>query len=98
MGYFKYIWYEERAEFEGDEDERKINQSLMRGGDKYVVFYTWNPPKSLNSWVNQDVLQEREDTLCSHSTYLTVPRDVAWRAVLHRGRGAEEKEEACIPA
>lgn len=74
-GYFKYIWYEERAEFAGDEDERKINQSLMRGGDKYVVFYTWNPPKSLNSWVNQDVLEEREDTLCNHSTYLTVPRE-----------------------
>lgn len=74
-GYFKYIWYEERAEFQGDEDERKINQSLMRGGDKYVVFYTWNPPKSLNSWVNQDVLEEREDTLCNHSTYLTVPRE-----------------------
>lgn len=73
-GYFKYIWYEERAEFEGDEDERKINQSLMRGGDKYVVFYSWNPPKSLNSWVNQDVLQVREDTLCNHSTYLTVPK------------------------
>lgn len=47
----------------------------MRGGDKYVVFYTWNPPKSLNSWVNQDVLEEREDTLCNHSTYLTVPRE-----------------------
>lgn len=74
-GYFKYIWYEERAEFPGDEDERKINQSLMRGGDKYVVFYTWNPPKSLNSWVNQDVLEERDDTLCNHSTYLTVPRE-----------------------
>lgn len=74
-GYFKYIWYEERAEFPGDEDERKINQSLMRGGDKYVVFYTWNPPKSLNSWVNQDVIEERDDTLCNHSTYLTVPRE-----------------------
>jgi PBSX family phage terminase large subunit len=72
-GYFKYIWFEERAEFDGEEDERKILQSLMRGGDKYVVFYTWNPPKSLNSWVNQDVLQARDDTLCSHSTYLTVP-------------------------
>lgn len=75
-GYFKYIWYEERAEFDGDEDERKINQSLMRGGEKFVVFYTWNPPKQLQSWVNQDVLEEREDTLCNHSTYLTVPR--AW--------------------
>ena len=58
------------------DDEQKILQSLMRGGDKYVVFYTWNPPKSLNSWVNQDVLIEREDTICNHSTYLTVPR--AW--------------------
>lgn len=73
-GYFKYIWYEERAEFEGDEDERKINQSLMRGGDHYAVFYSWNPPKSLNSWVNQDVLAVRDDTICNHSTYLTVPR------------------------
>ena len=47
----------------------------MRGGDKYVVFYSWNPPKSLNSWVNQDVLTVRDDTLCSHSTYLTVPKE-----------------------
>jgi PBSX family phage terminase large subunit len=75
-GYFKFIWYEERAEFDGDEDERKINQSLMRGGPRFVAFYTWNPPKQLQSWVNQDVLQERPDTLCNHSTYLTVPR--AW--------------------
>lgn len=75
-GYFKYIWIEERAEFEGAEDERTILQSLMRGGSHYVVFYTWNPPKSLNSWVNQDVLQIRDDTICNHSTYLTVPR--AW--------------------
>lgn len=74
-GYFKYIWFEERAEFDSDDDERKILQSLMRGGNKYVVFYTWNPPKSLNSWVNQDVLKVRGDTVCSHSTYLTVPKD-----------------------
>lgn len=74
-GYFKYIWFEERAEFEGDDDERKILQSLMRGGDKYIVFYSWNPPKSLNSWVNQDVVVERADTICHHSTYLTVPKE-----------------------
>ena len=47
----------------------------MRGGPKFVVFYSWNPPKSLDSWVNQDVLISREDTLCNHSTYLTVPPD-----------------------
>lgn len=74
-GYFRFIWFEERAEFDGDEDERKILQSLMRGGPLFTVFYTWNPPKQLQSWVNQDVLEERPDTLCNHSTYLTVPRE-----------------------
>lgn len=72
-GYFKYIWFEERAEFDGEEEERTILQSLMRGGSEYFVFYSWNPPKSMNNWVNQDVLQTREDTLTHHSDYRTVP-------------------------
>ena len=74
-GYFKYIWLEERAEFEGPEEERTILQSLMRGGSEYVVFYSWNPPKSMNSWVNQDVLDEREDTIVSHTDYRSVPKE-----------------------
>lgn len=74
-GYFKYIWFEERAEFDGEEEERTILQSLMRGGSEYFVFYSWNPPKSLNNWVNQDVLQSREDTVYHHSDYRTVPRE-----------------------
>lgn len=74
-GYFKYIWFEERSEFDGPEEERTILQSLMRGGSEYFVFYSWNPPKSMNSWVNQDVLTERVDTIVSHTDYRTVPRD-----------------------
>ncbi|MCC3399692.1 PBSX family phage terminase large subunit [Eubacterium callanderi] len=74
-GYFKYIWFEERSEFDGPEEERTILQSLMRGGTDYYVFYSWNPPKSINSWVNQDVLLERPDTIVSHTDYRTVPRD-----------------------
>lgn len=72
-GYFKYIWFEERAEFDGAEEERSILQSLMRGGSDFFVFYSWNPPKSMNSWVNQDVLEPREDTAVSHTDYRTVP-------------------------
>lgn len=37
-GYFKYIWFEERAEFDGPEEERTILQSLMRGGSEFFVF------------------------------------------------------------
>lgn len=73
-GYFKYIWFEERAEFDGPEEERTILQSLMRGGSEFFVFYSWNPPKSMNNWVNQDILDERTDTIVRHTDYRTVPR------------------------
>lgn len=72
-GYIKYAWYEEANEFEGPEKIRSINQSVLRGGSDFVVFYSFNPPKAARNWVNQFVAAEREDTLVHHSTYLTVP-------------------------
>lgn len=74
-GYFKYIWFEELAEMGGEEDVRSILQSLMRGGEKFAVFYSYNPPKSCNNWVNawaRNALQ-RSGTLVHHSSYRTVP-------------------------
>ncbi|MGV8123104.1 MAG: PBSX family phage terminase large subunit [Candidatus Xenobiia bacterium LiM19] len=73
-GYYKYIWFEELAELGGEEDVRSILQSLMRGGEKFAVFYSYNPPKSCNNWANawaRDALQ-RSDTLVHHSTYRTI--------------------------
>lgn len=75
-GYIKYVWYEEVNEFEGPEKIRSLNQSILRGGDSFVVFYSFNPPKSTRSWINEYVLEEREDSLTHHSTYLDVPQ--AW--------------------
>jgi PBSX family phage terminase large subunit len=74
-GYCKYIWYEEVDEFEGMEEIRMINQSLMRGGQKFIVFYSYNPPKSANNWVNAEVQLTRDDRLFHHSNYLTVPKE-----------------------
>jgi phage terminase large subunit len=74
-GYCKYIWYEELDEFNGTEEIRMINQSLMRGGDKFIVFYSYNPPKSVNNWVNAEAMLTREDRVVHHSTYLSVPQD-----------------------
>lgn len=72
-GYAKYVWYEELDEFDGIEDIRTINQSLLRGGDNFKVFYTYNPPKSKNNWVNQEVELYREDKKVHTSDYRTVP-------------------------
>ncbi|MGE4276601.1 MAG: PBSX family phage terminase large subunit [Lawsonibacter sp.] len=72
-GYIKYGWYEEVNEFEGEEKLRSINQSLMRGGEDFTFFYTFNPPKSARNWCNQYVAASRPDTLVNRSTYLSVP-------------------------
>lgn len=46
----------------------------MRGGKKFVVFYTYNPPKSKMNWVNKEVERKREDKYIHHSTYEGVPQ------------------------
>lgn len=74
-GYCKYIWYEEVDEFFGMEEIRSINQSLMRGGNVFKVFYSFNPPKSVNNWVNAEIIIPKPKTIVHHSTYLTVPRE-----------------------
>lgn len=72
-GYCKYVWFEELDEFSGMEEIRMILQSLLRGGEVFVCFYTYNPPKSANNWVNTESKLTQEDRLTHHSTYLTVP-------------------------
>ena len=80
-GYIRYIWYEEVAEFNGMEEIRTINQSLMRGGQTFNVFYSYNPPKSQRSWVNAETVKIQSDrqnnaaSLVHHSTYLDVPHE-----------------------
>ena len=72
-GYCKYIWYEELDEFYGMEEIRNINQSLMRGGDNIKVFFSYNPPKVISNWVNDEAQKEMPSRLVHHSTYLDVP-------------------------
>lgn len=74
-GYCKYVWFEEVDEFKGIEEIRTINQSLLRGGKNFCVFYSYNPPQSQRNWVNEEVLNIRDDTLVHHSNYLDVPRN-----------------------
>ena len=73
-GYCKFIWYEELDEFNGMEEIRVINQSLMRGGSLFFVFYSYNPPKSNRNWVNEEINNINNTRLVHHSTYLDVPK------------------------
>lgn len=39
------------------------------------MFYSYNPPQSQRNWVNEEVLQQRDDRIVHHSTYLSVPAE-----------------------
>ena len=77
FGYIAYLWFEEFDEFAGEEEIRKVQQSVIRGGDDFVVFKSMNPPKSRQNWANDYIEKEklRNDTYVSQTTYLTSPKE-----------------------
>lgn len=74
-GYVGIVWYEELDQFNGMEEIRNINQSTMRGGNLFWIFYSYNPPKSRDNWVNVERIENQPNRLFHHSTYLDVPRE-----------------------
>lgn len=73
FGYIGVVWCEELDQFDGMEEIRNLNQSLLRGGPEYWEFCSFNPPKSQNNWVNEEQLLDDPTRLVHHSTYLQVP-------------------------
>ena len=75
-GYIKYAWFEELDQFAGMEEIRNILQSLFRGENKKrIVLFSFNPPKSGRSWVNQETKIPKLGKRIHHSTYLDVPEE-----------------------
>lgn len=74
-GYFKFLWFEELTEFQGMEAVRTIKQSAFRGVESAVTFYSYNPPRSAQAWVNEEWLKhtDPEKRYVHSSTYLNVP-------------------------
>lgn len=77
FGYIAYLWFEEFDEFAGEEEIRKVQQSVIRGGNDFLVFKSMNPPKSRRHWANDFIEKEklRKDTFVSQTTYLTSPKE-----------------------
>ena len=74
FGYIGICWFEELDQFSGPESVRKIEQSVIRGGDTAYIFKSFNPPKSANNWANKYVKIPKATRLTTWSTYLDVPK------------------------
>ena len=74
-GYIKLCWFEELDEFDGEEEIRSVQQSVLRGGPKYIVFKSFNPPISKSNWANKYVLKPHRGAYRHKSCYLDVPKE-----------------------
>lgn len=74
-GWYKYLWFEELDEFDGIEEIRNVQQSVIRGGSQFAVFKSFNPPISRSNWANVYVNEPREDSYRHKSDYTSVPAD-----------------------
>ena len=73
-GYISIAHFEELDQFASFEEIRNILQSLFRGENKKrIVFFSYNPPKSGRSWVNQEAKIPKQGRRVHHSIYLDVP-------------------------
>ncbi|HJA65201.1 MAG TPA: PBSX family phage terminase large subunit [Candidatus Mediterraneibacter cottocaccae] len=74
-GWYKYLWFEELDEFDGIEEIRNVQQSVIRGGSQFAVFKSFNPPISRSNWANVYVNEPREDSYRHKSDYTSVPME-----------------------
>ena len=74
IGYLKAVWFEELTEFSGLKEIRTVTQSIVRGADNILCFYSFNPPKDGKNWVNEEVARVKKNRFVSSSTYLDVPQ------------------------
>lgn len=74
-GYFKILWIEEFSEITGEPELRNLQQSVLRGGDRFTVFRSFNPPISRSVWVNQYVERDDERSLTVRTDYRMIPAE-----------------------
>lgn len=75
-GYVKFAHFEEVDQYSGMDEIRNIIQSVFRGDDKQrISIYSYNPPKSGRSWVNQEVRIPKDGRRVHHSDYRDVPAE-----------------------
>jgi phage terminase large subunit len=75
-----FLWIEELAEFKLEDDVTTIENSVLRAelaeGLFYAFYYSYNPPKRKQSWVNKKYDSKVDvpaNSYVHHSTYLQNP-------------------------
>ena len=91
--YVGITWYEEFDQFAGMNEIRKINQSLIRGGEDFIQFYSYNTPASSQHFVNVEKIIPKESRIVHLSNYMTVPKQWLGQAFIDEAEYLKEANE-----
>ena len=92
----KYVgitWYEEFDQFAGMMEVRKINQSLIRGGEDFIQFYSYNTPASSQHFVNIEKITPKDSRIVHLSDYRSVPKKWLGQAFIDEAEYLKEVNE-----
>ena len=89
-GYFAILWIEEFSEITGEPELRNLQETVLRGGDLFTVFRSFNPPISSASWVNQFVEREDESSLTFRTDYRMIPSEWLGKVFLAEAQRLKE--------
>lgn len=89
-GIFRYVWFEEFAELPGENFTRSVMQSVVRGGDNFTVFRSFNPPISKSNWANVFAMRIDEKTVTFRTNYLDVPPEWLGESFIYEAERLKE--------
>lgn len=81
-GYFAILWVEEKTEFTPAELQN-IKISVLRGGETFYIFESYNPPSAARHWCNREAATYDPNRMIIHTTYKDIPQDWLGDAILH---------------
>lgn len=88
--YIGIIWYEEFDQIQGMEAVRKINQSIIRGGEDFIQFYTYNTPASRQHFVNKEKKVPKKNRLVYLTDYRSAPKEWLGQAFIDEAEYIKE--------
>jgi len=89
FGYMGLLWFEELDQFHGQEAIRKIEQSVIRGGNKAFIFKSFNPPPTANNWANKYIQIPKDNQYLHRSDYRDVPIEWLGKKFIEEARHLE---------
>ena len=90
-GTFRFVWFEEFSELPGPNFARNVLQSVMRGqGSNFIVFRSFNPPISKNSWANIYIQEPDGRATTLLTNYTMIPPEWLGEAFIYEAERLRE--------